>query len=69
MSQHRHSDASDRLGDLFEEITGRSTVTERQHRDDGRRTVEPTDEYPVDPSITDGLGDAVEMPEERRDGY
>lgn len=69
MGRHRRSDAGDRLGDLFEEVTGRSTVTESQHRDD-RRTVEPSEEgYSMDPTIPDGLDDAVEMPDDRRDGY
>ena len=69
MSQSPEAETRNRLGSLFEEITGRSTVTETQHRD-GRRRVAPADESYIDGiSDADGLDDAVERPDEQSNGY
>lgn len=57
---------SNRLGALFVEVTGRSTVTERQLRDPGARVDEgeaaPVAAYVRAAARADGLDDAIDDP-------
>lgn len=61
------SEYTERLGSLFETITGRSVLTERQRSSHSTRISEHGDDaiatYVVAMTRNDGLADAVQEPE------
>ncbi|WP_276270614.1 hypothetical protein [Haloarcula litorea] len=58
MSKSQSSDRADELGDIFVDVTGGESVTERQDDDSPDRELRPDDEF--DPTeVADGLDDAV----------
>ncbi|WP_158059270.1 hypothetical protein [Halorussus halophilus] len=61
------TERTDQLGELFESVTGQSTITEPQHDDHtirlGEQTEATVSAYVTAVTRADGLDDAVQAPE------
>lgn len=62
--QPMSADDVERLGSLFESVTGRTSVVDTRREDDGSRAVEAdVDGRAVDPAERHGLDDAIGDPD------